>query len=162
MIRVVAAVVVALVGALVVVGRAPGLSLQALQSPPVVKVCDLLPRAEVKKLIGGNQIFDMIAPEEEALGSYGSSCNYPGVMIQVLPFQSGTIEAARKRGGLAAVPGIGDEAHQYENPAGYLELYVKVGPRLLTLQRDISSGQTSADVRPGTIELARALVAKLR
>ena len=150
--------IIAVVGA-----SAWGLPLSASQSnPPVIKVCGLLARAEVKQLIGGNQVFDMLPPEEEALGTYGSSCNYPGVLIQVLPFNQGTIDAAKKRGRLETVAGVGDEAHLYENPAGYAELYVKVGPRLMTLQRSIPMGQTVADVRPGTIALAKALVPKLR
>jgi hypothetical protein len=62
----------------------------------------------------------------------------------------------------AAAQGIGDEAYLYHNPAGYAELYVKVGARLLTLQRSIDMGQTIGDVRAGTIALANALVAKLR
>jgi hypothetical protein len=136
---------------------------QAAQAPAAsIKVCGLLPRAEVKKLIGGDQIFDMMAPEEEAIGNYGSSCNYPGVMVQVLPFQQQTIDAVRKRGKLVDVAGVGDAAYAFDNPAGYAELYVKVGTRLLTLQRDVPPCKTQADVRPGAIALAMALVPKLR
>jgi hypothetical protein len=110
-----------------------GQTADAAQSPAAaVKVCSLLPKAEVKKLIGGNQVFDMLEPEEEAVAG-GSSCNYPSVLIQVIPYLPSTIDAARKRGPLEAVSGVGDEAYLYENPAGYAELYVKVGPRLLTL-----------------------------
>jgi hypothetical protein len=132
------------------------------QSAAGIKVCQLLPRAEVKKLIGGNQVFDMLAPEEEALGTYGSSCNYPSVTVQLLPFLQSTIDSARKRGSLESVAGVGDEAYLYHNPAGYAERYVKVGAQLLTLQRSIDMGQTIGDVRAGTIALANALVAKLR
>ena len=131
------------------------------RTPPVIKVCGLLPTAEVKKLIGGNQVFDMMPPEEEALGTYGSSCNYPGVLIQVMSFNQSTIDSARKRGGLETITGVGDEAYAWNNPAGYLELYVKVGARFMTLQRSIDRGKTAADVRPGTIALAKALVPKL-
>jgi hypothetical protein len=142
---------------------AVGVTLNASQTPASqIKVCGLLPRAEVKKLIDGNQVFDMIAPAEEPLGTYGSSCNYPGVTIQVMPFLSSTIDAARKRGKLEAVAGVGDEAYFYDNPAGYAELYVKVGSRLLTLQRSVGMGGTVATVRPGVLALANALVAKLR
>jgi len=130
--------------------------------PPVVKVCDLLPKDEVKKLIGGSQVFDMTPPVEEALGTYGSSCNYAGVLIQVIPYRPSIIDAAKKRGRLSAVAGVGDEAHLYDNPAGYAELYVKVDRRLLILQRDVPIGKTVADVRPGTIALAKALLPKLR
>jgi len=130
--------------------------------PPVVKVCGLLPKDEVKKLIGGNQVFDMRAPEEEALGTYGSSCNYAGALIQVIPYRPSIIDAAKKRGRLEAVAGVGDEACLYDNPAGYGELYVKVDRRLLILHRDVPLGKTVADVRSGTIALARALLPKLR
>lgn len=127
-----------------------------------IQVCGLLPKAEVKKLIGGNQVFDMMPPEEEPLGTFGSSCNYPMVTVQVLPFSQGTIDTARKRGRLESVVGVGDEAYLYDNPAGYAELYVKIGSRLLTLQRSVGMGQTVADVRGGVIALANAYVPKLR
>ena len=78
-----------------------------------------------------------------------------------MPFLQSTFDAARKRGRLESVPGVGDEAYLYDNPAGYAELYVKVGSRLLTLQRSVGMGQTVTDVRPGVIALAKALVAKL-
>ena len=149
-----------------VVGVVCGVSPQpdiAAQSPTAgIKVCGLLPRADVKRLINGNQVFDMLPPEEEPLGTYGSSCNYPGVMIQLMPFQQGTIDTMRKRGRLEPVSGVGDEAWLYDNPAGYAELYVRIDKRFLTLQRDIDRGQTLASVRPGVIALANALVAKLR
>ena len=134
----------------------------AFQSPPpVIKVCSLLPKAEVKKLIGGDKVFDMFAPEEEAVAG-GSSCNYPGVRIQVIPFQQSTIDAVRKRAPVEAVSGVGDEAYLHDNRGRYAELIVKIGPRLLTLQRSVATGQTVASVRPGVIDLAKALVAKLR
>jgi hypothetical protein len=131
-------------------------------TPPVVRVCDLVPRAEVKKLIGGTDIFDMMAPTEEPLGDFGSSCNYPGVLIQVVPFQRALVDASKKRLRLETVTGVGEEAYFYENPAGYVELFVKVGPRMVTLQRSIGLGATAASVRPGVMALAKAVIAKLK
>jgi len=136
---------------------------QAPQTPESsIKVCGLLPRAEVKQIIGGDPVFDMMPPQEHPIGNYGSSCDYPGVTIQVLPFLQGTIDAARKRGKLDDVAGVGDAAYAFDNPAGYAELYVKVGTHLLTLQRSVPMGKTAASVRPGAIALAKALVPKLR
>jgi hypothetical protein len=126
-----------------------------------MKVCGLLPKAEVKSLIGGGKVFDMFPPEEEAIPG-GSSCNYGGVMVQVMAFTQGTIDAIKKLGPLETITGVGDEAYLRNNPAGYAELYVKVGARILTLQRDLDPGKTVADVKPGVLALARALVAKLR
>ena len=90
-----------------------GLAFQS--SPPVIKVCSLLPREEVKKLIGGDKIFDMFAPEEEAVAG-GSSCNYPGVMVQVIPFRQSWIDTVRKSPPVEAVSGVGDEAYLHDNP----------------------------------------------
>ena len=157
---------IALVSAAVALSLAqavPLIAAQAAQAPASsIKVCGLLPRAEVKKLIGGDQMFDKMAPEEEPVGNYGSSCNYPGVLVQVLSFSQHSIDAARKRGKLDDLAGIGDAAYAFDNPAGYAEIYVKVGTRLLTIQRDVPIGRTQADVRPGAIALARTLVSKLR
>jgi len=150
---------------IVTVATACALPMPAHASQPSaagIKVCELLPKDEVKKLIGGDQIFDMKPPEEEPLGTYGSSCNYPTVMVQVIPFNQSTIDAARKRGRLESVPNVGDAAWLYDNPAGYAELYVKIGARLLTLQRSVGMGKTLSDVRSGVIALATALVPKVR
>jgi hypothetical protein len=140
-----------------------GPSSLAQQRPPErVDACSLLPKDEVKKLIGGGPLFDQFPAEEEPLGPSGSACNYAGVMIQVLSFSQGTFDAAKKRGRLEAVTSVGDEAYLYDNPSGYAELYVKVGTRMLTIQRDLDAKATVASVRPAVIALANALVAKLR
>jgi len=133
------------------------------QRPPEpVRACSLLPKDEVKKLIAGGPLFDQLPAEEEPVGAAGSSCNYAGVMIQVFSFSPGTFDAVKKRGRLEAVSGVGDEAYLYDNPSGYAELYVKVGTRMLTIQRDLDAKATVASVRPAVIALANALVAKLR
>ena len=134
----------------------------AAQTPPVVKTCGLLPRAEVKTLIGGNASFDRTPPREEPLGSHGSSCVYPDLMIQVLPFVRQRIDVAKQRGGLTVVYGVGDEAYLYDNRAGYAELYAKVGRRLLVVQRRLVGNGSLVEERPKMIALAKALAAKLK
>ena len=47
--------------------------------------------------------------EEEAIGTRGSSCNYPTVHVQVLSFRQQTIDTAHKAGKLEPVSGVGDE-----------------------------------------------------
>jgi len=130
---------------LVALAGPPVPSADAGQSPAAgIKVCGLLPAAQVKQLIGGDAMFDRFPPEEEAMGNFGSSCNYAGAMVQVMSFTQASIDAARKRGRLEPVTGVGDEAYFYDNRGQYAE------------------GQTSATVRPGAVALANALVAKLR
>ncbi|MBL8989098.1 MAG: hypothetical protein JNJ80_22680 [Gemmatimonadetes bacterium] len=129
------------------------------QAPAKVAVCSLLTKQEVRTLLPWKQILDM-EPEEEAIGTTGSSCNYPSVMIQVLPTTSGIIEVARKRGGLETLSGIGLEAYFYHNPNGYAEIYVKAAKHVVTVQANVQDNL--ATVKPGAINLAKALVGKLR
>lgn len=129
----------------------------------VVKVCPLVSLAEVKKLAPWAPHLDPFAKaEEEALGAYGSSCNYPTVHVQVMAFRQQTIDALRKRGPLEPVAGIGDEAYVQNNRNNYAELYAKIGNHLLTVQRDIGTDETFETVKPSLIALGKAFAAKLR
>jgi hypothetical protein len=129
-------------------------------STPPIKVCSLLPKADVKKHLPWNAIVDGMPPEEEAIGNCGSSCNYPSVTIQVMPFSQGIVDALRKQGALETIARVGDEAYFHNNRNRYAELYVRVGKRMLTLQAN-ADGKIDA-VKPGTLDLAKVLVAKLR
>ena len=105
-------------------------------------------------------LLDSLPIEEEPVGPSGSSCNYPNVHIQVLTFTPQFLEAARKMGTLEPVTGVGDEAYFHDNAGRFAELYVKVGQRMVTIQKDVD--KTSDAEKPGVIALAKALVAKLR
>jgi hypothetical protein len=125
-----------------------------------VRACALVTKADVKKHLPWAPMLDNMPVEEDAIGTSGSSCNYPSVTIQVLPFSQRTLDAVRKKDGTDAVGGVGDEAVFHRNPNGYGELYVKVGSRLLTLQ---ATAEDDIDaVKPGVVNLAKALVTKLR
>ena len=135
---------------------------QSPAKPERIQACSLLPKEEVKKHLPWRAMFDRMAPEEEPIGATGSSCNYPSVDIQVLPFSQGFMDSARKQpGGVEAITGIGDEAYFRSNPQGYAELYVKTGKHILTLQADVPPNGSIASVKPGVISLAKALVSKL-
>lgn len=153
----------------VVVVSASLVSLRAQSKPPQpapaggaqrIAVCKLLPTAEVKKHLPWRPQLDQFPPEEEAIGTLGSSCSYPSVMIQVLPFSQRMIDEARKKGGLETVSGIGEEAYFHNNLNRFAELYVKTGKYTLTLQSNWDG--KDATVKSGTLSLAKALVAKLR
>lgn len=101
-----------------------------------------------------------MAIAEEPVGSSGSSCNYPSVFIQILPFPQRTIDLARERGGLETINGVGDDAYFHNNANRYAELYVRAGTHLLTLQANVDG--TVESVKPGVVNLAKALVARLR
>lgn len=102
---------------------------------------------------------DSMAVQEESIGASGSSCNYPSVTIQVLPFSQSSIDLVRKKGA-ETISGVGDEAYFRNNANQYAELYVKAGKHLVTLQAD--AGDKIETVKPGVLNLAKAIVAKLR
>ena len=77
---------------------------QTSQQPPAagparIKACSLLPKEEVKKHLPWIPVLDRMPIEEEPVGNSGSSCNYPTVFIQVLPFSQGMIDLMRKKSG---------------------------------------------------------------
>ena len=127
---------------------------------PRISACSLVPKEEVKKQLPWIPALDRMAVEEEAVGASGSSCNYPSVFIQILPFSQRTIDLARKKGGIETISGVGDEAYFHNNANRYAELYVRVGKHLLTLQANVDGKIES--VKPGVLNLAKALVTKLR
>ena len=127
-----------------------------------INACSLLTREEVRKHAPWATPLDQVATEEEPIGTSGSACTYPSVMIQLLPYTPNFFEVVRKRGKLEPVSGVGEEAYFYENSAGYAELYAKVGNRILTIQRDLQTGEKASAAKPGVTGLAQALAAKLR
>jgi len=56
-------------------------------------------------------MLDQFPSQEEPIGATGSSCAYPGIHIQVMSFSQQTIDAAKKRGRLAPVAEVADEAY---------------------------------------------------
>jgi hypothetical protein len=138
----------------------PSLLAQRRQSSPPINACSLVPKAEVKKNLPWIAAFDGLPVKEEAVGPSGSSCKYPSVFIQVLTFSRGTIDQARKQGGVEPISGIGDEAYFHNNSDRYAEVYVKVGERLVTLQANLH--ENLGTVKPGVVNLAKVFAAKLR
>jgi hypothetical protein len=138
---------------------------QAAQKPSAgalarIAVCPLVSKEEVKKHLPWNPVMDQFPLEEESIGASGSSCSYPTVLVQVLPYTQNMVDALHKQGKLEPISGVGDEAYFRNNKDLFAELYAKVGNRLLTLQSS-SSGKVEA-VKPGVISLAKVFVAKLR
>ncbi|MGD9906353.1 MAG: hypothetical protein AB7U83_23010 [Vicinamibacterales bacterium] len=151
--------VTAMVAALTLLSITPGVAAEQ-NPPPRLAVCTLLPKEEVKRHLPWEAMFDLMPLEEEPIGQAGSSCSFPTVHVQVLPYTPGFFATFRTAGAQEAVAGVGDEAWFRNNRDRYAELVVKVGPRILTLQADADGGIAAA--RRPLIELAKAYVARLR
>jgi len=124
-----------------------------------IGACSLVSKEEVKKHLPWIAALDRLGVEEEPMGASGSSCQYPSVMIQVLPFSQSTIDLVRKKAGIETIKGVGDEAYFYKNANRYAELYVRAGRHFLTLQANVEGNVES--VKPGVLNLAKVLVGKL-
>ena len=133
----------------------------AAQTGARFNACTLLPREEVKKIFPWSVQGNLDEDTEIPLGS-GSACVYPSVQIYVDNYSASKIESARKDGPLTAVPGMGDDAFIQQKGKYWVELYVKVGDRLLHIEKDIPVDGTLESVKPSMIALAKTLAVKLR
>jgi len=144
----------------IAMAAAPAVTLHAQPSATRIAVCPLVSRAEVKKHLPWQDLFDQMPLEEEPIGATGSSCGFPTLHVQVLPFTPRFLDEVRKTGPLEQVPSLGDAAYFRDNRGEYAEVYVQVGQRLLTLQADVDT--TVAATKPQVIALAKLYVARLR
>jgi hypothetical protein len=127
----------------------------------VVKACSLMSAAEVKKLAPWPSQLDQFPPEEEAIGTRGSSCNYPTAFIQVMAFSQGFLDAAIKSGATESVNGVGDLAYIRNNRDRYAELVARVGPHILTVQLNMGQNEAFEAAKPRLIAVAQAFAARL-
>jgi hypothetical protein len=133
---------------------------------PAIRACSLLTKELVMKVTPekDTSMLFLVPPQEDALGASGSACEYGGIGLQVDPFTPGRFEELRKRAGETWVPvaGVGDAAYFRENGRNFAELYVRVGTHTLTIQMGVPRASTPAAIKSNTIELANALIPKLR
>ena len=128
------------------------------------RACALLTPELVKKVHVASKRSDAAAPKEVDLGRTKAACEWGVIMLQVDPITPAEIDKLAKPGDKSweVVSGVGDAAyfHNVSNVMG--ELFVRVGPRTLGVLMDIPSGSTAASFKPTFIEVAKAVVPKLR
>ena len=136
---------------------------QAPAGKPRISACSLLPADLVLKVGALNpQTVKILKPEEEAMGTTGSACEYGDIRLQVDPFAN--TDALRKSPGKdwQPVSGVGDTAFFHANGRNYAELMVWAGAHHFTIQFGVPVGSTPEAIKPKTIELANAIIPKLR
>jgi hypothetical protein len=153
------------IAAVVIVGAviAPVVAAQAPPGKSRISACALLPTDLVVKVGGINpQAVKILKPEEEAMGTTGSACEYGDIRLQVDPFARS--EGLRKSPGKdwQPVSGVGDTAFFHANGRNYAELMVWTGAHHFTIQFGVPVGSTPEAIKPKTIELANAIIPKLR
>ena len=149
-----------------VAGATLGVQLFAQAAAPAAtgarfNACTILPREEVKKIFPWN-VEASIDKDEEIKIAGGSACIYPSVHVSVSEYSAAKIEAARKDGPMTSVARLGDEAFIQTKGKYWVELYVKVGGRLVQIEKDVLGSDTLESVKPSMIALANAVIVKLR
>ena len=130
---------------------------------PAIRACEVLTRDVVAKFDTGNpKMRDLIPREEEAIGSHGSSCNDGSIFVQIDPFLNSDSYRKSPAKDWQAVTGVGDTAYFHNNRDRYAELMVWSGRHHFTIQLSVPDGRTAEAVKPNTIGIATALVAKLK
>jgi hypothetical protein len=132
---------------------------------PPIKACSLLTRDLVEKAsAAGKQAIAAAKPQEVNLGRSGLACEWGDVMLQVDPFPASRMAELGKSDPKSweSVPGVGDAAYFHNVKDAVAEMFVQVGPRTFGILMDVPAGSKAAAIKPRFVELARAIVPKLR
>ena len=128
-----------------------------------IRACEVLARDVVAKFDTGNpKMRDLIPRTEEAIGSHGSSCDDSSIFVQIDPFLNSDSFRKSPPKDWQAVSGVGDTAYFHNNRDRYAELMVWTGGHHFTIQLSVPDGRTAEAVKPNTIGIATALIAKLK
>jgi hypothetical protein len=127
-----------------------------------IHACSILTRDLVAKATSpANKYVLDATPEEEPAGQ-GSSCSYADLMVQIDPFARS--EELRKSPGKGWQPvsGVGDTAYFHDNSGRYAEIMAWSGTHHFTIQVGVPTGDTAEKIKPNLIQLANAIIAKLK
>jgi hypothetical protein len=132
---------------------------------PPVKPCSLLTRDLVEKAsVAGKQAMAATKPQEVNLGASGWACQWGDVMLQVDPHPASRLAELGKGDPKSwePIPGVGDAAYFHNVKDAMAEMFVRVGPRSFGILMDVPAGSKAAAIKPQLVELAKAIVPKLR
>ncbi len=135
------------------------LTSQAAVSQTAVRACAVLTRDLVAPFTENEKILDLIPPQEEALGTSGTACDYGAVRLQLFPGRGGKRTFSAED--LQPVSGVGEGGYFRSNRDLYAELMVWTGKHSLDLQVSVPSGRTALAIKPDVVALANAIIAKL-
>lgn len=132
---------------------------------PEIKPCSLLTRELVEKAsAAGKQTIAAARPREIDLGAGKRGCEWGDVLVQVDPYPASRLGELSKRDptNWESVSGVGDAAYFHNVKDAMAELFVRVGPRTVGIVMEVPVGSKAATLKPRFVELAQAIVPKLR
>jgi hypothetical protein len=128
-------------------------------SQPALRACAVLTRDMVAPFTENKKVLDLIPPQEEALGTSGTACEYGAVRLQLFPGRGGKRTMSAKD--LQPINGAGEGGYFRSNRNRYAELMVWTAKHSLDLQVSVPSGGTAEAMKADVVALANAIIAKL-
>jgi hypothetical protein len=133
---------------------------------PEIRACALLTRELAMKVSGAANklIFDLPPRESPIANGKGTECVYADITLQIDRFPPDSLESMRKATGnnWEPVSGVGDAAYFRANRSVFAELMGRAGRHTFFIQLGVPFKGTPEGMKPNTIELANAIVLKLR
>jgi hypothetical protein len=126
---------------------------------PAVRACAVLTKDLVAPFTENEKILDLIPPQEEALGTSGTACEYGAVRLQLFPGRGGKRTVSAKD--FQPISGAGEGGYFRSNRDRYAELIVWTSKHSLDLQVSVPSGRSAEAIKPDVVALAKAIIAKL-
>ena len=148
--------VVACVGVQTLASQAPG----GATGKAARGACSILTKDLVAPFAENKMVLNIIKPEEEAMGGSASACEWGIVRLQLYPGAKQNRTPPAKD--LQPLSGVGEAAYFRNNRNQYAELAVWTATHYFTLQVSVPTGKTAEGIKPNTVALANAIIAKLR
>ena len=126
---------------------------------PTVRACAVLTRDLVAPFTENKKILDLMPPQEEALGTSGTACDYGAVRLQLFPGRGGKRTISVKD--VQPISGAGEGGYFRNNRDMYAELMIWTSKHSLDLQVSVPSGRTAEAMKADVVALANAILAKL-
>ena len=96
------------------------------------------------------------------MGVNGSQCDIGGLILQIDPFAGADQMRKSPRKDWVPVSGAGETAYFHAVQNFVAELIVWSGPRHFGILMDVPAGGTAEQIKPKLIELANAIIPKLK
>jgi hypothetical protein len=143
------------------IGQSPLSAFQAgtAATGSAVKACSILTRDLVEPFAENKRTLGLIPPSEEAVGA-GTACDWGFVRLQLFAARPGGSRTGPKES--QPLPGVGDTAFFQNNRDRYAQLMVWSGAHYIMLQVSVPTGSTAEAIKPKTVDLANAIIKKLK
>ena len=155
-------VVLALVSIAPLTARAENIRVSATGQAAPASACALLTKevlaAHTPASPESFKLMISVPPQEDKVPA-GTMCSYGGVTMRV---GMNPVDFEPNFGKLPPLVGVGDKAYFRANRNRFAELAVLSGKHVITLQMDVPTGKTPADIQPNVVALAKAILAKMK